>query len=167
MKIEVVTRTTGFGSKRPTKARKLPKTRKVSSPPKKKRTKAKSVSKLKKEADAIFSKFIRERDKGQCYTCPNNQDPKKMQNGHFVPRQYLATRYDEVNNHCQCYACNMLYNGQPSVYALRLERDYGKGTVEMLESKRKTLIKNFDYEWIIKVYTEKYLSLLSVDNTTF
>lgn len=136
------------------------KPRKSIKKPPKKRTKARSISKLKKELDAIFSKFIRERDKGQCYTCPKRDEVKKMQNGHFVPRQYLAVRYDEVNCHCQCYACNMLYNGQPSAYAARLERDYGKGTVEMLESKRKILVKDFPYEEWILIYREKLADLI-------
>ena len=100
------------------------------------RKKVKTVSKLKKELDAIFSKFIRARDRGQCYTCPKKDDPKNMQNGHFVPRQYLAIRYSEINCHCQCYACNMLYNGQPSLYALNLVRDYGEGIIESLERER-------------------------------
>lgn len=122
--------------------------------------KKRSVSKLKKELDGLFSKFIRYRDKGQCYTCPKKDDPKRMQNGHFVPRQYLSVRYDEVNCHCQCYACNMLYNGQPSAYAARLEREYGKGTVELLESRRKEITKDFPYEWLIEVYREKVAGFL-------
>lgn len=100
-----------------------------------------SISKLKKELDAVFSRFIRERDQGQCYTCLNKGEIKKMQNGHFIPRQYLSTRWDEVNNHCQCYACNMLYNGQPGAYAVRLEIDYGAGTVAGLEARRKDVVK--------------------------
>lgn len=165
MEIEVVTRPPFKPRKRLVRKSRVKK--RLGTTPKKKsslkgKQKPKSVSKLKKEADAIFSKFIRARDKGQCYTCPNKNEEKKMQNGHFVPRQYLATRYDEVNNHCQCYACNVLYNGQPSAYAARLEKDYGPGTVAMLEGKRKELIKNFDYQWIIQVYTEKYEAL--VDN---
>jgi len=50
-----------------------------------------------------------------------------MQCGHFVPRQYLAVRYDEANCHTQCYACNMLFNGQPSRFAMNLERDFERG----------------------------------------
>lgn len=103
--------------------------------------KPKSISKLKKELDAIFSKFIRARDKGQCYTCPKKDDPKRMQNGHFVPRQYLSIRYSEINCHCQCYACNMLYNGQPSRYAINLQRDYGEGVVGQLEALRTKITK--------------------------
>lgn len=106
-----------------------------------------------KKLDAVFSKFIRLRDKGQCYTCPKKDDPKYMQNGHFVPRQYLALRYDEINCHCQCYACNMLYNGQPSVFALNLKRDYGDEIVEKLEAKRQAVIKYFPYEEKLEFYT--------------
>jgi hypothetical protein len=122
--------------------------------------KKRSVSKLKAELDSLFSKFIRYRDKGQCYTCPKKDDPKRMQNGHFVPRQYLSVRYDEVNCHCQCYVCNMLYNGQPSAYAARLEREYGKGTVDLLESRRQEITKDFPYEYWIPIYKEKVEAIL-------
>jgi hypothetical protein len=115
----------------------------------------KTVSKLKKELDAVFSKFIRWRDDGQCYTCSKKDDPKYMQNGHFVPRQYLSLRYDEINCHCQCYACNMLYNGQPSAYAMNLKRDYGDDIINKLETERRKIIKNFPYSEMIAKYKAK------------
>lgn len=121
-----------------------------------KKVKKPSTAKLKKKLDAIFSKYIRARDKGQCFTCSLKREPKEMQNGHFVPRQYLATRYDERNNNCQCYACNMLYNGQPSMYAIKLKAKYGDGIIEELERLRHTIIKDYPYEEKIKYYTEKY-----------
>lgn len=118
--------------------------------------KKRSIAKLKKELDRLFSIFIRHRDKGKCYTCPKKTESwRDLQCGHFVPRQYLATRYDEVNCHAQCYACNMLYNGQPSAFAAKLEREYGKGTVEALEAKRRLITKDFPYEYWIEVYREK------------
>lgn len=103
--------------------------------------KMKTLSKYKKELDRLFSLYIRYRDNGQCFTCPKKDNPKKMQNGHFVPRQYLAVRYDERNNNCQCYACNMLYNGQPSAYAINLKKLYGPNIVEELEAKRREITK--------------------------
>ena len=78
-----------------------------------------------------------------------------MQNGHFVPRQYLSLRYAEDNCSCQCYACNMLYNGQPSVFSIKLRKIYGEGHIEVLEAKRKEVNRYFEYEAIIKKYTEK------------
>lgn len=119
--------------------------------------KKKTLTYYKKKLDAVFSKYIRWRDNGQCFTCPKKDDPKKMQNGHFNPRQYLKTRYDERNNNCQCYACNMLYGGQPATYAINLEKKYGKGIVAELESGRHIPVK-LDIAWYeekIKYYTEK------------
>lgn len=122
-----------------------------------------SISKLKKKADSVFSQFIRIRDKGKCYTCGLQKNWKEMQNGHFVPRQYISLRYDEINCHCQCYACNMLYNGQPSAYAKRLEEDYGIGTVARLESKRKDIClwREAEYNQIIDKYTAKVVENLA------
>lgn len=50
----------------------------------------------------------------------------------------------------------MLYNGQPSAYAARLERDYGVGTVENLEARRREITKltPYDYEKRINHYKE-------------
>lgn len=151
----ITRRTPPKRSKSPATARKPRKDPKVST---------RSVSKLKKELDALFSRYIRysaiERDGlVSCYTCSHRNEPKKMQNGHFVPRQYLATRFDEVNNHPQCFACNQLYNGQPSAYAARLEKEYGEGTVAILEGKRHQIVKNFPYEYWIGVYKEKLAAL--------
>ncbi len=114
------------------------------------KAKPKTVTWYKKKLDAIFSKYIRYRDDGQCFTCPNKNHPKKMQNGHFSPRQHLATRYDERNCNCQCYACNMLYGGNPATYAVRLEEKYGKGIIQELEAKRWEVTK-LDIVW----YAEK------------
>lgn len=118
----------------------------------------------KNHADVWFSRFIRQRDKGQCYTCPNQNDPKNMQCGHFVPRQYTSTRYSEINNHCQCYACNMLYNGQPDVYAINLKRDYGDTVVEQLNSLRSRIEKDMDYKKIGDFYKIRYEELLTQNN---
>ena len=123
-----------------------------------KRPKTKSLAKWKKELDAIFSKYIRQRDQGQCFTCPKKDDPKNMQNGHFVPRQYLAVRYDERNCNCQCYACNMLYGGQGATYAIRLAQKYGQSVVEELESQRWVTTK-LDVNWY-KEQIAKYTALI-------
>ena len=120
--------------------------------------KKKSLSYYKKKLDAIFSKYIRARDKYICYTCNRQCDKWSSQNGHFVPRQYLKTRWDERNNHCQCYACNMLHNGQPSRYAQRLREDFGDGIIDELEANRGIPIK-LEVEWYldkIKYYEEEF-----------
>lgn len=106
-----------------------------------KKSKLKTLSKWKKELDAIFSKYVRLRDNDTCYTCNLKMEHNRSQNGHFVPRQYMATRFDETNCHCQCYACNMLYNGQPSRYAQRLRQEYGDEIIDSLEFSRNKVFK--------------------------
>ena len=112
---------------------------------------------LRKVLDKLFSLFIRQRGANHegmtsCYTCGLRRHWKELQCGHFVPRQYLAVRYDETNCQPQCYACNMLYNGQPSAFAIRLEKDYGVGTVARLEARRQEITKDFPYENLIEHY---------------
>ena len=124
--------------------------------------KKETVSSLKKELDKIFSRYIRYRDKGRCFTCRLVRDPKEMQNGHYVPRQFNSTRYDERNNNCQCYACNMLYGGQPDIYTINLQKKYGKKIVQELNNLRKQT-KQFsvpELKEMIKKYKDKleYLS---------
>lgn len=132
--------------------------------PRKKAKKGPTVSKLKKKLDAIFSQYIRARDKNVCYTCDRVLEQNKSQNGHFVPRQYLATRWDERNNHCQCWWCNVRFNGHPSIYAIKLVKEYGYGIIEELESKRREIVKLKPdwYEEQIKIYQEKLIALDNV-----
>lgn len=103
--------------------------------------KEKKIAKLKKDLDAVFSQYIRKRDGGRCFTCGKIDDVKKMQNGHFVQRHYLATRYDERNNHCQCIGCNLFKNGNMAEYAERLCKKYGPEILEQLNLKKHSLVK--------------------------
>lgn len=127
--------------------------------PRKKKPKTKTW--YKRELDRVFSIYIRQSyavgGYVSCYTCGREGEVKEMQNGHFVPRQYMATRWDERNCRPQCYACNMLYNGQPSAYAVRLERET-PGIVKELETLRRTI-----KQWTIKELEEmiaKYKELI-------
>lgn len=51
-----------------------------------------------------------------CYTCGKTMDFKKAQNGHFVPRQYLSVRYDEVNCHAQCLTADSCLKLASGIY---------------------------------------------------
>lgn len=103
-----------------------------------KKAKKLSVAYYVKKLDIVFSRFIRQRDGGRCFTCPYQNDWKKLQNGHFCPRQHMATRFDERNNNAQCFACNMFYGGRPDAYALRLQEKYGPGIVKELHDLART-----------------------------
>lgn len=103
--------------------------------------KAKTVSKLKKEADKWFSKYIRVRDSGtdgygECITCGTRKHWKEAQNGHFVRRSVNALRYDELNCNLQCVGCNMFRAGELYLYGKALDQKYGEGTADKLQAKR-------------------------------
>jgi len=53
----------------------------------------------------------------------------------------------------------MLYNGQPSAFALHLKKDYGGKVVEKLEKKRQEITRYFPYELKIEEYKTKLLEL--------
>lgn len=117
----------------------------------------------KKELDRVFSVYIRMRDDGVCFTCGNEKWWKYQQNGHYVSRSYLSTRFDEENCHCQCVACNMFKKGNYVEYALRLTRVYGRGILERLDKKKDKIVK-YDIIWykkMIKKYQSKIDNMLT------
>lgn len=94
----------------------------------KKRLLTYSVLKLKKIADEVCSLYIRTKFadwKGevQCYTCPVKKPIKEMQNGHYISRVYMNTRYYEPNLRPQCYRCNVLLKGNYTEFSINLLRE--------------------------------------------
>lgn len=92
--------------------------------------------------DAAFSHFIRKRDtdpdsgKGWCITCGLFTE---LECGHFIPRQYTATRWDDRNSHGQCSRCNRWLHGDQAAYYEALVQKYGQSTVsELMKLKRTT-----------------------------
>jgi len=120
----------------------------------------KTISKLKKKLDAIFSLYIRLRDATeegivQCFTCSRIGHYKSgMQNGHFQSRRHHSTRWNETNCQVQCVKCNMYEQGEQFRFGLALDSKYGEGTAEELEFKSKTITKfiRIDYEEKISYY---------------
>jgi hypothetical protein len=95
------------------------------------------LPKLKKELDRVFSLFIRQRDAredgwGYCVTCGHFAPWKEMDCGHYVPRQDLATRWDERNCHLQCKSCNGFRGGEPEKMAEHIDLVLGKGAAAEL-----------------------------------
>ena len=121
----------------------------------------KSVSKLKKELDSWFSKYIRLRDAtdmgvAQCFTCGKIDHYKKLQNGHFQSRRWHNTRWDEKNCQVQCVKCNMFGQGEQYKFGMYLDAKYGLGTSEELEilSKQPFKISRIDYVNYISYYKD-------------
>lgn len=123
--------------------------------------KERSQAKLKKDFDALFSQYIRRKyanEEGmvKCYTCSTIKHWKEIQNGHWIPRNNLATRFSEDNCRPQCVACNMFQHGMPDVFAVNLIKD-GIDIVA-LQQTRYSIFK-IDRHWYI-AQIEKYKALL-------
>lgn len=97
-----------------------------------------TLSKLKKELDRVFSIYIRSKYEKKCYTC---EYVGMLQNGHFVPRQYLAVRWDEDNCRPQCRNCNVFDHGKPFEFEERLVKDLGAARVQEIKDARKGIVK--------------------------
>ena len=113
-----------------------------------------TVRKLREKLDIIFSQFIRQRDKGKCYTCSKVDEWKYMQCGHYIPRAHNQLRFSEINCHSQCPGCNMFHAGRMDIYALNLIRDYGPDILKKL-NKEKQILKQWkvsELEKLIKKY---------------
>jgi hypothetical protein len=120
-----------------------------------------SVPELINELDGIISEFVRlmsanKHGEVKCFTCPNKAHWTEMQNGHFVPRKHLATRFDLRNQNAQCPQCNNELMGNLTIYAIKLDEKYGDGTAYELKELGRTICKRpvFEYRELIETYTD-------------
>lgn len=128
--------------------------------------KVKTQAQLKKTLDSIFSIYIRQKyaDKQTgmvtCYTCSTTKHWKEMQNGHWIPRNNLSTRFSEENCRVQCVGCNMFQKGRPDVFAVNLIKE-GVDIVALEQTKYRVFkIDRAWYEERIAYYSQKIESLV-------
>jgi len=122
--------------------------------------------KQKEKLDKIFSLYIRLRDSnkegyGKCYTCGVAKHYKEAHNGHWIPRNILATRFDEDNCRLQCIGCNLYGNGKFVDFRINLVKEIGEERVSELERKKFTIFK-VDTNWYkeqIEHYTKEVKKL--------
>jgi hypothetical protein len=129
--------------------------------------KVKTQAQLKKNLDKIFSEYVRrssadEYGNVRCYTCSQKKHWKEMHAGHYVSRQYLATRWDTRNVKSQCAGCNLFGNGRPLDFEERLKSEYGNDLVEKMKASRHQMMK-VDRQWY-QQEINRYTELLK-DNT--
>lgn len=129
--------------------------------------KQKTNADLKKDLDAIFSKFIRLTYSNEngfvcCYTCDNILSWKNITNGHFVDRGKLAVRFDERNCRPQCWGCNSkaMGNGMLHIFGPKLESEYGPGIIVELMRLGQTITKYYPYQEKIDYYKPLVKELL-------
>ena len=131
------------------------------------RTLEPSLSTLIKQADTVFSEFIRLRDSRggmvKCFICGYAMPWRQSQNMHFIDRDQMPTRYDEMNCHAGCEECNCFDTQHQERYEAKLLEILTPEGLEHLKQKSRGLQKFMKYEVleIIETYKAKILELRS------
>lgn len=119
----------------------------------------KTVSKLKKKADKIFSEYIRRKyatSDGyvRCVSCCKMEHWKNMNAGHWLSRRFAATRYSEDNCFPQCIYCNRFLEGSKAGYAEYMYAHYTKKQLAALQYLAHSCkqFKTYELEEIIEKY---------------
>lgn len=116
---------------------------------------------LKAKLDKVFSLYIRLRDSKsfgykffKCISCGEIKPFEQADNGHYINRQHMNTRFDEMNCNAQCRHCNRFMEGNIQNYRKGLVAKYGEQRVILLEAKQGITRKfsDFEYEQLIKYY---------------
>lgn len=101
-------------------------------------TKAKTITKLRKDLWKLFSLFIRQRDGYKCFTCGKVGKGAQIHGGHFITGATCSAElyFDETNVHAQCYHDNINLSGNWVVYEKRMIEKYGKEHTDNLKLRR-------------------------------
>jgi hypothetical protein len=116
----------------------------------------KSQAELQRILDGVFSQWVRRKFADHagnvaCFTCGKVKHWTEIQNGHFVKRGNLCTRFSETNCNPQCGGCNGFKGGNLEVYREKLDELYGDGTAEELESFGRKTCKMTRSDFIEKI----------------
>ena len=116
-------------------------------------------SKLKKKIWKLFSRCIRLTDSvngySSCVTCGTVKPIEELHAGHYIHGNTKKTYFDERNVHPQCVSCNMYKSGSLDKYALYLERVYGNGILQVLNTLSKQRYTRNELDDLLIYYKEK------------
>jgi len=122
-----------------------------------------TIQQLKKMLWRIVSPYIRQRDKGKCFTCGVVKDWDKTDAGHFISKgSYSNTEFDETNIHCQCRKCNTFLGGNLTEYTIRMIDQYGRKYVDELRFRGRQSKKwsKEELKELIDIYKKKLEQLV-------
>lgn len=130
-----------------------------------------SKTKLKKEAWASFSRYIRARDclkttgsleGGLCFSCGAYTEYRHLHAGHFIPGRHYSVLFDERQVRGQCFVCNIRRNGNWTGFYKHMVEIYGEAVIrEMIDVAEQVVqVKDFQLIELKAEYDEKYKALL-------
>jgi len=127
--------------------------------------KKKTLKYWKNKIDKVYHEYIRRRDADdhsgycECITCQKPIHFTESDGGHFIGRQYMATRYDERNTYAQCRKCNRFEYGRQYEFSKAL----GEELAEELLQRSREVFKLHDHEWQ-EIYERYHTKLQALRN---
>lgn len=109
----------------------------------------------------VFSRYIRNRDKGVCISCGARKTYEELQAGHYVPvgGSSVVLWFDEQNVNGECEPCNAWDSFHLVPMRVNLLRKYGDSAVIEIERIKgmKSTVKWSEVEYVqrIKHYLDK------------
>jgi len=105
-----------------------------------------TVSKLKKKAWSLFSKYLRMKYADAdgycaCYTCGTVKHYKELQAGHLLTGRGNAILFEWNCVRPQCYVCNIIRNGNHEEYVPKFMAECGEEEFYRLKRLKKTVVK--------------------------
>lgn len=123
-------------------------------PKTKTKTRSETLPKLLAKAQAVFNKWIRERDKDKgCISC----GAAVTEAGHYYSQgHHSALRFNEVNTNGQCTRCNRFLHGNLIHYREGIVKRWGQQKLDLLDSAARNRVKKWsrvELEAIIREYS--------------
>ena len=133
-----------------------------------------SKPKLIKELEVWFGRYIRlkysdSRGYCRCISCGKVYFWKEIQNGHYMSRRYMSTRFSEDNCRPQGVECNIFNQGAIQMYRRALIKEIGEQRVDLIEVRARQENKNwslFELKQLIEYYKKEVDKLLDEKNLT-
>lgn len=119
------------------------------------KTELKTTQELIKDAQIVFNKFIRLRDKNKpCISCEKPLGAKYDAGHYFSSGGHKAITFDEDNVHGQCVACNQHKHGNLIAYQIGIQKRIGAERLLSLHDKAHRIKKytREELEGIIEKY---------------
>lgn len=129
--------------------------------------KEQSLSVLIAEADKVFSEYVRLKDAEpftgivKCFVTGQKIHWKEADAGHYVARQQMGTRWDEMNVHACTVGSNRFDPDHHDDYDRAMSKEYSTEELAGLYQRGRSLLKptRFDISILIAKYKEKVKEL--------
>lgn len=111
------------------------------------------------QADALFSLFIRRRDKWTCRRClkPFPEGAQNLHSAHIFSRRHWSTRHDPTNALSLCFTCHQYCGENPIEFARWCDKKFGAEAMDRLFALSHRVVKKSNSDEKLRVMALKQM----------